>query len=157
MNNEKLTDYQLTWIIYIYIGFIIFWIILVWFFELYNKITSIILIIPIVIFLTNLYNIESFSEETCAEIFETSFITIGIIFAIPFLTLINKESGIDVTHVTQLIILAVVLILCSYFHIFTSPEGIIIWKHFTNCFETMAITIFIYCLLTYFLVFLGYN
>lgn len=147
---EKYTDTQVISIIIVYVFFSILWIVIVIFFELYKKPTSIILILPLILFSIALCNVYCMTKESTKELFQTSFITIGILFSIPLLTLINKESDDNVNHITQIIVIAIVLILFSYLHICSAPGYEIVWVHCSNCLETMAITLFLYCLLTYF-------
>ena len=151
IKKECYSRTQILWIAGVYIFFIVFWILLVWYFDLYKKITSIVLVIPIIVFVLALCNINCMTEESTKELFQTSFVTIGIIFSVPLLTLVSRESNLDVQHITQIIIIAIVMILLSYLHICTYPGYEVIWKHCCNCFETMAIVLFIYCLITYFL------
>lgn len=146
------TEYQIYWIKFVYILNIVLWIVIVFCLEIYNKYGSLILLIPIILFMVGIFNANCLDLETSKQIFQTSFIVIGVIFAIPLLTFLNTKNHYDIVHITQLVMIAIILILVSYLHICLAQENIPIWNHCRSCFETMAITLFIYVLLNYFII-----
>ena len=97
------------------------------------------------------------SEVICDEmleddIFTTTFISIGIIIAIPFLTFINKDKDLtDVTiKIVRLMFLSIILILLTYFHIWVPLRYRHIVKVIRSCIETLAVTLCIFAFTLYY-------
>lgn len=151
LKDECYTDTQILWIRGIYVLFTIIWVFIVCFFNLANISKAwIILFIPIILFIIAFFNVEAISCQLNKEVFQTSFIVIGIIFALPLLTWMNKDDSSKFEQISDVVILAIVFTLLSYYHLWVSYEYMIVWKHCRSCFETIAVTLFIYVLITYF-------
>lgn len=133
---------------FIYALFTLLWIILVILFGLVTYETLLILMIPIIIFFINMQSIdEVYDEESEAEIFSVTFITIGVLFSITILTFLTKNDS-DPRLITA-ILLAVIFILLAYYHLWLGKENRHIMKIVRSCFETFAVTLYIYAIVLY--------
>ncbi len=133
---------------FVYGFFILFWIFLVCVFKLPTEYTIWVLFIPIVLFYINSQNIDDvYDDETEAEIFSVTFITIGVLFSITILTFLTKSDS-DPRLITA-ILLAVIFILLAYYHLWLGEENRHIMKIIRSCFETFAVTLYIYAIVLY--------
>lgn len=148
---DKYTDEQIFWIKSIYIIFIIIWIIIVAVLKIYSDVASIVLFIPPILFIIAFFNVEYVDCGCANDILQTTFIFVGIIFALPLLKWLSKEQNVNFKKVSTVILFAVLLLILSYLHIFISPQANIIWKYCRSCLEVMSITLFVYAISLYFL------
>lgn len=149
--SRKYTEKQIFWIKSIYIIFIIIWVILIAYFKLYTENASIVLFIPPILFILAFFNVEYIDHECSNEVLQTSFIFVGIIFALPLLKWLSKFEHINIEKTVNVIVLAIMLLMFSYLHLFISFEVSVIWRHCRSCLEVMAVTLFIYTLSMYFI------
>jgi hypothetical protein len=149
--NDKYNEKEIFWIRSIYIIFIIIWIILVAYFNLYKEGITLILFIPPIIFLLAAGNIHYMNCNSINDIFSVTFIFVGIIFALPLLQWLSTKEHVNFTFVSHIIILAIMLLMFAYLHLCISPEFSRIWRHGRSCLEVMAVTLFIYVLSMYFI------
>jgi hypothetical protein len=63
---------------------------------------------------------------------------------------INKEKKKEHDNITSIILLAMVLALLSFLHVWVDDKWMCVWKHCRSSFETMSIVLFIYILICYF-------
>jgi hypothetical protein len=129
----------------VYILFIIIWIIIVIFLKIHD---NFIIVVPPIIFLYSIYCVKDMDPDM--DLFQTSFIVVGIIFAVPLLTLLSDKKHINFNKSCNIISLAVIFILISYIPICKTENTLFIWKHCRSCMETISIILFIYVLLSFF-------
>lgn len=133
---------------FIYYLFILLWIILVCMFHLPTVYTIPVLLIPVILLFVNSENINDvYDDDTEAEIFSVTFITIGVLFSITILTFLTKSDS-DPRLITS-ILLAVIFILLAYYHLWLGEENRHIMKIVRSCFETFAVTLYIYAIVLY--------
>jgi len=135
----------------IYVIFMLIWFIVIYTFKLFNTATLFLLFIPFILFIIAFINADYFTTDICDNTFQTTFIGIGLLLSIPMLTYMQKSDK-DLTNITILLILSMIFILVTYYHIWIPDKYAYIWKHIKSCFETMAVTLFIYVLITYYLI-----
>lgn len=134
----------------IYIFFSILWIFIIFIFKLYASSGFFIIFIPFILFFIAFNNAESFTNEICNNTFQTTFIAIGLLLAIPMLSYIDKSHK-STHNLKELLILSMIFILSTYYHVWCSNNNLYIWKHCKSCLETISVTLFIYVLVTYYL------
>jgi len=137
----------------IFIFFIFLWVLIILVNKLVSNEAAFVLFIPFVIFLLGLMNSEVICDEMLEDdIFTTTFISIGIIIAIPFLTFINKDKDLtDVTiKIVKIMFLSIILILLTYFHIWVPLRYRHIVKVIRSCIETLAVTLCIFAFTLYY-------
>lgn len=140
-------------IIITYIVLIILWIFITVLFLLYDSIISLVLIIPFLIFIYSIINSNKFPKFTQKELLAGSFITIVIIIAIPFISFLAPKinNPIKQSKIDKLMIFTVIIALFSLIPLMTHPDDVCIWRHCRIGLEIMAIILFIYILLSYFI------
>lgn len=140
-----------TGLYYVYGIAIIVWIFIVIYFRLYTVGGSIILWIPIIAFLVGLYNINDLTVEVEDEMFKTSYLSVGLLLALPLLTWMNKDYEGDKAQFTCVIVIAMCLTLLTFIDVWV-PRGMLsVYKHARSCLQTMTISLLIYALVTYYL------
>ena len=131
-------------------AFIFMWIFLVAINKLYLGLASIIMLIPIALFIIGFLNAYDIADDDIEDnVFSTTFVTMGLIISIPLLTLYNKDK--ENKKLTTLVYLAMILTLFSNLHIWTDKSERHVFRIIRSCFETMAITLYAYTLTDFFL------
>ena len=130
--------------------FILFWLLLIFIFKLFTKNAVFVLFIPIILFLISFINADYFSPDSSESIMQTTFVSIGLLVAIPMLSFM-KTSSKNTHHISSILLTAMCLTLLSYLHVWLPPKSLYIWKHCRSCLETMAVTLFIYVLITFYI------
>lgn len=130
--------------------FTFLWILLVAMNGLYNSFAAMILFLPLGYYFIGFFNAEYICDnEVANDIFAVTFINTGLLLSLPIITYLNKEnSDSKINHVVYL---AMVLILLSYPHVWASLDTRLIYKVGRSCLETMAITLYIFILTTFFM------
>lgn len=150
MLNLKYDENQIYIIKNIYIIFILIWFIIIYTLKLYVSDLVIILLIPIIFFLIGFFNSDHFDDHT-SDNFEPTFIGLGLVIIISMLGYMDKSSK-DLTKLYELLLLAMVLILITYYHIWIPANYNYVWKHIKSCLVNMAVTLFIYVLISYYII-----
>lgn len=152
---KKMTRKQYDRVVYftqsVYVLFTLIWILLCVVNNLYDSIASFVLFIPIFIFLLGFFN----AAETChceveSDVFSVTFVSIGILFSMPLLTLVNKD-GKPNRMLNHVVYLGMISILLSYFHLWVSYNDRHVCKAIRSCLETFSITLYIYAISIFFL------
>lgn len=134
----------------IFAFFTFVWILLVAMNGLYNSFAAMILFLPLGYYFIGFFNAETICDcEIANDIFTVTFINTGLLLSLPIITYLNKENSDS--KINHIVYLAMVLILLSYPHVWASLEVRHIYKIARSCLETMAITLYIFVLTTFFL------
>lgn len=159
MEEEELIFY----IRALFIAFSFIWILIIALSKFYKSFMALILFIPLGYFLIGICNSEHIAcNDVQEDVFKVTFISTGIILSMPLLTLVNdriknedkgteKEKEEKRIMINHSIFLALVFILCSYPHIWTSCKVRILFKVVRSCLETFGVTMYIFALANIFL------
>lgn len=147
----------------LFTAFIFIWILIIAVSNFYKSFAALILLIPLGYFFIGICNAEEiYSNDVQEDVFKVTFITTGIILSMPLLSLVNekiksdekiseqekKEKKMMINHS---IFLALVFILISYPHIWSSCKVRILFKIARSCLETFGVTMYIFALANIFL------
>lgn len=133
----------------VYCLFIFVWILLVFLNHFYNSYASLILIVPLIIFIIGFFNCELFNENLETDVFKVTFIGVGLLLSLPLLKLFNEKN--EDKQLNHIIFLAMISVLLSYYHIWVPIENRQICKIIQSCLETYAITLYIFAILIFFM------
>lgn len=149
--NEKCAycDQTIEKLIIIYIILILFWIFIIVCLDIYHSIESIILLIPVIVFLLGMINLHSITPTIEDEMFKASYLSIGLILALPLVTWMSKDFKGDHSKFICTIIVALSLSLITLIDLWVSREWYCVYKHTKSGLQTMAITLLIYSMFTY--------
>lgn len=136
----------------LYILLIIIWIVLVIFLGIWNTPGGLVLLFPIIIFLIAIYNSSSLSVDVEEEMSRASFLSLGLIIALPLFTWLSKDYPGDKRKFTTIIVIALILSMITYVDIWLPTYWISVYKHFRSSLQVMSMTFFIYALINYYLV-----
>lgn len=140
------------YIISVYIVFTFLWVLIVLLNRFYadkGNISMFVLFIPFIVYFIGIMNADIIDESITSDVYQTTFITNGILLSLPLLTWFNKEKlNKELNHI---IFLAMFFTLLTYYHIWIPMEGRRIYKIIRSCSETMAITLYIFALTIFFI------
>jgi len=144
--KEKSTFYiRCTFLLFIFI-----WIFVIATNKLYESTAWFVLLIPFGLFGLGYLNSYDISDDTVEEdVLSATFITTGLVLSIPLLGIFNKDKMNS--FLSHVIFLAMVFTLFSYLHIWVDRIDRHICKIIRSCFETIAVTLYIYALVIFFL------
>ena len=139
--------------IYIRVTFFIFmiiWTFIVAINRLYLSYAFPILLIPFASFGLGILNSDQLADDKLeGDMFSTTFITMGLVISMPLITFLNKDKpNKELNHI---IFLAMISTLLSYLHIWGDGVYRHVSKISRSCLETMAITLYIFVLVIFFL------
>lgn len=140
---------QITTIRCIYVLFIIIWIVTIYFFSIYKLPYSILLVIPILLFLVALINAPKLSEDVESEMSKIIYLPVVIIVAVNVITWTHKESMDNLRQITICIIISIVFILISSFDLWVNKCWIFAYRHVQSAFETMSVSLIIFAIIVY--------
>lgn len=144
VENKKSDNIKIVFFI-----FTIIWIFIVAINKFYLSLAFPILLIPIASFGLGIINSDTIDDQVEVDIFSTTFITMGLVISLPLLTFFNKDKmDKDLNHI---IFLAMIATLFSYIHIWFSKDDRYICKVIRSCFETIAVTLYIFALTIFFI------
>lgn len=153
--NTKNTAYstaKIYWVKCVYVVAAVIWSIIVCHFSLFASTAAVILWLPLILFGIAYFNVGNLSEEVHDDVLKSSFISIGLMLSLPLLGWLNKDYQGDKNHVTETIVIAMILTLFSLLHVWVSKKWIPVWNHAKSALETMSLSLFVYALVSYFLV-----
>lgn len=148
--------------------FIFLWALIILGNELHTKISFFVLIIPFALFSIGFMNAYEIADDGVEnDVFTTTFITAGLILSMPLLGLFNKDldkmkeagkSTSEICHIetsskflSRVIFLAMIFTLFSYYHIWVDKFHRHVVKIIRSCLEQIAVTLYIYALVLFFL------
>lgn len=152
MSGECQTVSGVNSIIMTYLCLLLVWIILILIFQIYLTYASVVIVIPFILFIIAMIYAPTYASYNKTDLIKDTFVTVIIITAIPFLIWFTSKSRPHSLHITNIVILAIILGVVSLLPVWSDPRGECVWKHCRTGLETMAITLFLYALMTYYIV-----
>ena len=153
----------------IFAFFTFLWILIVVLGKFYDSFASLVLLLPFGYYFIGFMNADNIcTKEIEDDVFSTSFINTGMLLSLPLIAMFNKDESKteDKTkeesdkvkkkndtykRTTHIIFLAMILVLISYPHIWATMEFRHVFKIARSCIETMAVTLYIFVLMIFFL------
>lgn len=147
--------------------FAIIWTFIVAINRFYNSAAWPILLIPYAAMGIGYLNKERIVDDMVEQgVFSATFITMGLIISMPLLGYMNnkilgnvdkddnkqvdeKKKALN-TQINHIILLAIIITLLSYIHIWVDQSLIHVCKVIRSCFEMMAVTLYIFALTIFF-------
>ena len=134
----------------IYIVAIVVWMIVIfWIYskqsERLDEISSLILSVPLVVYLISMVNVSRVEKGTEERYFAITYLMIGLLVVIPLLTWTHqniKEYG----KIAPLVIIAIILAILSVVDVWVPMKWIVIVKHVRSILQVAALTLIIYAL-----------
>lgn len=138
----------------VYAVSLLVWVILVIFLGLVRSAMSVldylILLIPVAIFIFGIINASGITTEVEDSVFEADFLSLGLVIVLPLLAWISRDYGGNRQFFIRVIVTALILSMLSLLDIWMSARMLFIAKHSKSALQTMAITLLIYALYTYY-------
>jgi hypothetical protein len=141
-------------IFYGYIIGVILWIAIVVWFCLYAKADFIvwcILLLPVIIFIVGAYNSNKITYDVEDSVFQSDYLSLGLLIVIPLLTWITKDFPGDRNRMISILVLAVILSMLSMIDMWVTRKWISVVKHNKSILQTMSLVLIIYALYSYYL------
>ena len=146
---DIINHHQYCYISATYIFFIFLWLLIILLNGFYKSSAWYVLLIPFVIFTIGFFNTDCVDRELEEDVFKVTFVTIGILLSLPLLKLFNeKQYDRQLNHI---IFLAMIATLFSYYHFWVPSSLRHVCKVIQSCLETIAITLYIFALVIFFL------
>jgi hypothetical protein len=139
-----------TYVRIVYIILLIIWIVTIWYFKLYIVSTWYILLIPVGIFIYAIATASLFTYDTEGEMSRISYLSLGILLAIPLLTWMNKEFEGDKEHFLSIIFVALGFSVLTYIDFWVTKRWLSVFKHARGGLQSMSVTLFLFAITTYF-------
>lgn len=137
----------------VYVIAILLWIVVIAWLGLYkgDTVAWLFICIPFVLFIFAMINSDSITIETEDLVFQSNYLTVGLLIVIPLLTWMNRDyKGNDKDKFVSLLVAMVVFILLSMLDIWVKKEYISVIRHIKSVLETFAVVILIYAFYTYY-------
>lgn len=139
------------WIDSVYIIAILVWFLIICYFELYTSRAAIFLWIPFIVFLIGWSNSADLSPEIEEDMFKASYLSVGLVLSLPLMTWMSKDFNGSRQMFTSVIIVTMVLTLLTLIDIWVAKRWLSVYKHGRSCLQTMAVCLFIFALITYYM------
>jgi len=145
-NNCRSTHYtkeQVSQLRGIYLAFVLFWIILIIYLELYKE-DSIVLglmCIPILIFLYEYLTVEQVEREVEDQVFVANYLSISLLVVLPLFFNLTKVT--QFMKPLRLVIIAVIFILLGLVDMWVPRKLVPFARHFKACLETVGLLLLI--------------
>lgn len=135
-----------------YVIGILIWIFIIYILNIYpkNLFEILILSIPFIIFLIDFTFAEDLIEENIDDTTTSNFLSLGILFIIPFLSWIKQDK--DVENIKQFIHIALVSIILSLFSLidlWIPRKSTVFLRFLRSIFSTMSIVLILYAIVLY--------
>ncbi len=152
-DNEPHDDDIVAQIRLAYVFGLIAWLAIVILLKLYETdfIGTIILLIPIVVFLIGYYNADVVTPEIEKEMFTTNYLSVGLIVILPLLVWITDKQSKNKSKFIALLVMAIILTLLSMIDIWVSKRELSAYHHVRSMLQTLSIVIIIYALYIFYL------
>lgn len=139
------------WSRVIYILAIIIWLLIIIWLELYKYgwLVTLLLFLPLVIFITGYLYAPSCTAQQEEAVFEASFLAIGLLVLMPLVNWMKDNYGGDKKELIRLILAGISITLLSVLDVWWPTRLMRLNNHIRLCFETMAVILFI-CIIVIF-------
>lgn len=147
-NYDPNTQYKIQ---IIYVIAIIFWLILIVILQLYlpkNTFLFIILLIPLIVFIINFFNVKCYTLDMDGEMFKGDFMLFASILLVVFISWHDKPK--HGPKMFRVLMVSLVLTMLSLIDIWVSKENLILVKHVRSVLQTLVLTLLIYALFLYY-------
>lgn len=138
------------WVDCVYIIALLVWVLIICLFRLYRSPGNFVLLIPIVVFLIGIFNTGSIDDEVENTMFKASYLPMGLILSLALLSWMSRDFTGDKTQFVAVILLAMVFTLFTVIDIWIPRGWLAIHKHARSACQTMAVTLFIFAIATYY-------
>lgn len=142
-NDTHYTKQQVAQLRAIYLAFVLFWIILIIYLELYKE-DSIVLglmCIPILIFIYEYLTVEEVEREIEDQVFVANYLSISLLVVLPLF--FNLTKVVRFMKPLKLVIIAVIFILLGLIDIWVPRKLVPFARHFKACLETVGLILLI--------------
>ena len=134
-----------------YIVLLIVWIVSIVWFKLYISPAWYVLLIPFLAFIYAALTSHNLTYDMEDEMFKASYLSIGLILALPLLAWMNKDFTGDKDHFVSVIFLALAFTILTYIDIWVTRRWLSVFKHIRSGLQTMAVTLFLFAIMTYYM------
>jgi hypothetical protein len=134
-----------------YIILLLVWIVCIIWFKLYNSPAWYVLVIPFLAFINAIVTSRDLTYDMEDEMFKASYLSIGLILALPLLAWMNKDFGGDKDHFATVIFLALGFTILTYIDVWVTRRWLSVFKHIRSGLQTMAVTLFLFAIVTYYM------
>lgn len=136
----------------VYCVAIIFWLLLIYFLELYKTsgLGFFILLIPLFFYALAAYNAKSLTVEVEDKTYAVSYISISLLIVIPLVAWVDKNYRGDTWYMSKIIVVAVVLALISLIDIWVRPKWISLVRHIKSALQTASLSLLVFTLFAYY-------
>ena len=137
----------------VYILGIIAWLFIIVILRLYDGDTlgTVILLIPLIVFILGYYNADVVTPEVEKEMFTTNYLSVGLIVILPLLIWITDNHSKNKGKFIALVVLAIILTLLSMIDIWVSKRELSVYNHARSILQTLSIIVIIYALYIFYL------
>ena len=139
----------------IYILAILLWILLIYMLDLmkWSKGYGLIFIlIPFVVFGIGIANAAVLDEDIENNIFQTSYLTLGVLIVLPLLTWLGQgTSAADRYEVVEIVLVALIFTLLAMVDVWARREWISVIRHLRSIFQTFALVLLLLALYLFYM------
>lgn len=135
------------YIISVYIIGLLVWFLLIFFLKIYKTPPSLVLWITPIVFIISMANTKYIDDTVEKSMFSTSFFGTGLFIAIGILAWATKIGHHDKT-ILVVVLLAMTFTLLGHLEIWIPVKSQLIFKHVRTCFQTFAVVLYCYVLLS---------
>lgn len=135
-----------------YVIGIILWILIIIILDLYpkNLFELLILSIPFVIFLIDFTYAEDLIIESGDDNWSSNFLSLGILFIIPFLSWIKQDKNVeDMRKFIHIALVSIILTLFSLIDLWIPRKSAIFIRSLRSIFSTLSIVLILYAIVLY--------
>ncbi len=135
----------------LYVVAICVWIAMIYYLQMWHHVGWYVLLIPFAMFGLALWAAPSLSEETEEHMTTATYLSMGILLAIPLFTWMNTSYGGDKQYFMSVTAIALVLSLFTYYDLWIPVNYISLYRHTRSILQTGSVTLFIYALVHFYL------
>ena len=148
-NHDDYTDKRRKQIQTVYVVFAIIWIILSYIFYIYcqNVVVYLLFLVPLIVFGFNFYLVPQQTLSSTQLMFNADFLSIEFLVVT---VIINWYREVDKKYIFSLVVLTLIVLGFSTIDIWASEEDFIIIQHIRSALETIAVTLLMITVYTYF-------
>ena len=135
----------------VYILAIIVWTGIIFAFGFHRMKAKFLLLIPYILFGIAIFNACKLETKVERVMFQTTFLSVGLILAIPLLTWTSQDYKGDKKQFVNIIIMSVVFSSFSMYDLWVSRKWLPLYYHIRSSFQVIGLTLLVFGLIEYFL------
>lgn len=137
----------------VYVLASLLWIGVIWSLHLYQTtfLGWVILILPLILFTMGFINAPYLTVEVEDSLFSIGYLSIALVIVLPIMVWITKDFTGDQNRIMGILLLAIVFAMLSLYDIWVRPKWLTVARHLKSVFQTLALTLLIFALYTYYL------